>query len=128
MGITVGARYIIDGSVILDLIRLEGTYPFVRLAGSRATCHICLEEFQEPKKKSIEFANRDKEVPAKKEATFEAADDNLSTGIKWIQRFKSKKSILEDPLKLEAAGDGAQPLRLLACGHVFHVGPLVYHG
>ena len=26
-----------------------------------------------------------------------------------------------DPLKLEDAGEGAQPLRLLACGHVFHV-------
>jgi hypothetical protein len=26
-----------------------------------------------------------------------------------------------DNLKLENAGEGAQPLRLLACGHVFHV-------
>lgn len=27
----------------------------------------------------------------------------------------------EDHLKLEDAGEGAQPLRLLSCGHVFHV-------
>jgi len=26
----------------------------------------------------------------------------------------------ETELKLEDAGEGAQPLRLLACGHVFH--------
>jgi len=28
--------------------------------------------------------------------------------------------VLPDELKLEDAGDGSQPLRLLFCGHVFH--------
>jgi hypothetical protein len=42
------------------------------------------------------------------------------SGFGWFSKFKAP-SIVEDPLKLENAGEGAQPLRLLACGHVFHV-------
>jgi len=83
-------------------------YPFVRLSGTRATCHICLEEFEEPPKKSKNKFGSQSKRPNKPRRKSSAASGlmGLPTG--------------EDPLKLEDAGDGAQPLRLLACGHVFH--------
>jgi hypothetical protein len=31
-------------------------------------------------------------------------------------------------LRLQDAGEGAQPLRLLKCGHVFHVSPILDYG
>ncbi|KAK0504601.1 hypothetical protein EDD18DRAFT_1397530 [Armillaria luteobubalina] len=67
-------------------------YPFVVLEGNRAACAICLMDFEEPK--------RIPPTPGRPPAHNKAAE--------------------ESELKLEDAGDGAQPLRLLACGHVFH--------
>jgi len=90
-----------------------GSYPFVRLSGTRATCHICLEEFDEPRKKDVPQTGGN-----------EKHDGQEARSSKRKKRKKTRrKSTLpgEDPLKLEDAGDGAQPLRLLACGHVFHV-------
>ncbi|KAK0466202.1 uncharacterized protein EV420DRAFT_816234 [Desarmillaria tabescens] len=76
----------------------QGGYPFVVLEGNRATCAICLMDFEEPKQ-VVSTSEKDKGLSLK-------AGRSPTHG--------------NAELKLEDAGDGAQPLRLLACGHVFH--------
>lgn len=83
----------------------KGEYPFVVLEGNRAACAICLMDFEPPKRRD-EAAGGEASVPTSPPA---AAPSRSASG--------------NDPeqLRLEDSGEGAQPLRLLACGHVFHV-------
>ncbi|KAK0485966.1 hypothetical protein IW261DRAFT_1453018 [Armillaria novae-zelandiae] len=86
-------------------------YPFVVLEGNRAACAICLMDFEEPKR-IVNTSEKDKE------SSLETVSDPPTPG-----RPPSHNKAVEErdaELKLEDAGDGAQPLRLLACGHVFH--------
>jgi len=82
-------------------------YPFVVLESNRAACAICLMDFEEPKRYAPD-SEKQEEKP---------------------QDTKSPSSVpsptthneISEELRLEDAGEGAQPLRLLDCGHVFHV-------
>jgi len=91
----------------------QGEYPFVRLEGNRAACAICLMDFEEPKRVRGVTAG---EVNENAGATGEGE------AIEQLVREVPVERVGETPeqLKLSDAGDGAQPLRLLACGHVFH--------
>lgn len=90
-------------------------YPFVRLDGNRAACAICLMDFEEPRRQSavgggdpqrkgqpdaavVQPRGREEEIPV--ERITEEERDGIP--------------------RLQFAGEGPQPLRLLACGHVFH--------
>ncbi|KAF9237531.1 hypothetical protein BU15DRAFT_48599 [Melanogaster broomeanus] len=89
-------------------------YPFVRLEGNRAACAICLMDFEEPRRLSA--------VP-KQEPMSEglpiAASPNRAEEVEIpVERITEEER--ESLPRLEDAGEGAQPLRLLACGHVFH--------
>jgi len=84
----------------------RGEYPFVRLEGNRAACAICLMDFDEPKRVGGHSGKDGKD--GKDEAA-----EVKGTGNDVPQHHEE--------LKLEDAGEGPQPLRLLACGHVFHV-------
>lgn len=88
---------------------VAGEYPFVRLEGNRAACAICLMDFEEPQRREIKGA----EVPTSPTA---AGDSS-------VHEVQVDEVTQEDAqrLQLEDAGDGSQPLRLLQCGHVFHV-------
>ncbi|CAL1707571.1 unnamed protein product [Somion occarium] len=90
-----------------------GEYPFVRLEGNRAACAICLMDFEEPKRKHGGDEAKD-ERP--QDAVAEGGDSGA------IQEVQVEEITQEDVdrLRLDHAGDGPQPLRLLACGHVFH--------
>ncbi|KAF7315741.1 RING-type domain-containing protein [Mycena indigotica] len=79
-------------------------YPFVMLENNRASCAICLMDFEEPKKKGES----------------EAAPAPESSGIQEVPVEPSGPEESDGTLRLQDAGEGAQPLRLLACGHVFH--------
>ncbi|KAJ6586934.1 hypothetical protein DFH09DRAFT_239064 [Mycena vulgaris] len=87
-------------------------YPFVVLEGNRAACAVCLMDFEEPKR-----------IGGHEPATT-ATTEELATSTPAIQEVavdnNNPSSETENHLKLEDAGEGAQPLRLLACGHVFH--------
>jgi hypothetical protein len=100
----------------------QGEYPFVVLEGNRAACAICLMDFEEPKKIGGETPNSPN-LPA--EATIGQDLTEKSTSSDIAGTADALQAIVEegrdDGLKLENAGEGAQPLRLLACGHVFHV-------
>ncbi|KAF8161091.1 hypothetical protein B0H34DRAFT_788231 [Crassisporium funariophilum] len=100
----------------------QGDYPLITLEGNRAACAICLMDFEEPKRKN---------PPSNQEPSEKEAQDMLTTtsdvGIQSISSGSGQglhPHITEDErqeqLKLVDAGDGAQPLRLLACSHVFH--------
>jgi hypothetical protein len=97
----------------------QGEYPFVRLEGNRAACAICLMDFEEPKRvvaaDTPTDGKSDDEKPA---AHAESVEDGAVQEIP-LDRVQEEERDME--LKLEDAGEGAQPLRLLACGHVFHV-------
>jgi len=84
-----------------------GEYPFVTLEGNRAACAICLMDFEEPKRKEISGESRPKGTEDR------TIDDVISSNISSGEEDQVK-------LKLVDAGDGVQPLRLLACSHVFH--------
>lgn len=81
----------------------KGEYPFVRLEGNRAACAICLMDFDEPKRIGGHPGKNGKDGDGE---TKGAGDEDSKP---------------HEELRLEDAGEGPQPLRLLACGHVFHV-------
>ncbi|KAG1878114.1 hypothetical protein DFJ58DRAFT_754054 [Suillus subalutaceus] len=99
----------------------QSKYPFVRLEGNRAACAICLMDFEEPKRLSAaaEISTMEKS----EEQVAVTAEDNPP---------RQREEEVEVPVeriteeergglpRLEDAGVGPQPLRLLACGHVFH--------
>jgi len=76
----------------------KSSLPFVRLENNRATCAICLMDFDEPPRKSTKGKSASKvnasEVGAGARAAAGPSSEQSST----------------DP----------EPLRLLECGHVFH--------
>ena len=128
----------------------EGSeYPFVRLDGNRAACAICLMDFEEPKRisgnvikawarKSAEGKGAEKQESGESTPKSEVGDKPSSSAGAEAKTEEGESPaptgesnnggiqevpILEsgDTPRLEDAGEGSQPLRLLPCGHVFHV-------
>jgi len=102
----------------------QGEYPFVRLEGNRAACAICLLDFAEPKR----VADMDVADDAKAAERRTIADISPSPAEGEVQEIpieNPSEEVSEEQLKLADAGDGPQPLRLLECGHVFHVSGLI---
>jgi len=93
-------------------------YPFVRLDGNRAACAICLTDFEEPKRLT---AAEDGEVRKAVELVESNTPSSLPKGeeieIPVEHITEEERNALP---RLQDAGEGPQPLRLLACGHVFH--------
>jgi hypothetical protein len=95
----------------------QGEYPFVRLEGNRAACAICLMDFEEPKRISVSKPNTNGEG--------NNAAVHVDTAVEQqVQEIPVDRATDEETaahLRLADAGGGSLPLRLLACGHVFHV-------
>jgi len=104
---------------------VKGEYPFVQLDSHRASCAICLLDFQEPRRVSS--------GPLGSESTKAAAENQATDAPGTRQEGEGEGDITEQAtapaspsgdgdltLRLQDAGQGAQPLRLLKCGHVFH--------
>jgi hypothetical protein len=116
---------------------VKGEYPFVQLDSHRASCAICLLDFQEPRRVSSGPAgsdvpktpveNQTTEVPeTRQEGEGEHEGDiteQAATPATPITPITPTSPIGDLALRLQDAGEGAQPLRLLKCGHVFHVSP-----
>jgi len=105
----------------------KGEYPFVQLDSHRASCAICLLDFQEPRRVGVAAHESD---PLAKTQKHKEATENQATGDPVAQRegeadVTEQTAALALPgedlsLRLQDAGQGPQPLRLLKCGHVFH--------
>jgi hypothetical protein len=113
---------------------VKGEYPFVQLDSHRASCAICLLDFQEPRRMSSGPAGSDvPKTPVENQAT-EAPETREGEGEREgdITEQAATPATPATPasptgdlaLRLQDAGQGAQPLRLLKCGHVFHVSSL----
>jgi len=111
----------------------RGDYPFVQLDGNRASCAICLLDFQEPKRVSEgvlktveEKSDSEAQTQGENEATAAAAAEEENESIGGGEEVEEVDEVIEqttttgDNLRLQDAGEGAQPLRLLKCGHAFH--------
>jgi len=105
----------------------RGEYPFVQLDGHRASCAICLLDFQEPKRvsegalKTVEDkTNSEVQVRGGNEAAVTAENEEVEEVGDVTEHTTEPFSMNGDNLRLQDAGQGAQPLRLLKCGHVFH--------
>ena len=101
-----------------------GEYPFVRLEGHRAACAICLMDFEEPQRVpgvELPTSNTGKQNPENDKPP--APRESAAIADTDVEEVQVDEITIEDraQLQLEDAGEGAQPLRLLACGHVFHV-------
>jgi hypothetical protein len=83
--------------------------PFVILEDNRAACAICLNDFETPKKKAETTKESERLPPPEGSSSPSQVPPNTIT-----------EEERESSLRLEDAGEGAQPLRLLQCGHVFH--------
>ncbi|KAJ8592348.1 hypothetical protein M405DRAFT_872970 [Rhizopogon salebrosus TDB-379] len=92
----------------------QSQYPFVRLEGNRAACAICLMDFEEPKRlggaEAVATEKKEESMVAPRER-----EEEVEIPVEPIT--EEDRSGLP---RLEDAGVGPQPLRLLACGHVFH--------
>jgi hypothetical protein len=110
----------------------KGEYPFVQLDSHRASCAICLLDFQEPKRVGVGARRTvvDMTKPNEQEQPQEQVAENQATG--GPEALEQEGDVTRQPttpalpsgdisLRLQDAGEGAQPLRLLNCGHVFHV-------
>ncbi|KAG9036307.1 hypothetical protein FS837_001705 [Tulasnella sp. UAMH 9824] len=114
----------------------KSEHPFVVLESNRAMCYICLGEFVEPKRKDgVATAPPRSETPEPVTAAVEgpsatphvegsdeieqapaSSDVTPSKGKGKIQETADEASPEAD----EESGTPGEPLRLLACGHVFH--------
>ncbi len=113
----------------------------MQLDGHRASCAICLLDFQEPKRvgvgalKTVEDKT-DSEAQAQAQGESDAAENEAidrreeeeveEVGGDVTEQTTAPVSLNGDNLRLQDAGEGAQPLRLLKCGHVFHVSLLSF--
>jgi len=105
----------------------QGQYPFVTLDGNRAACAICLSDFEAPPRRNVSNDNeqgssgKEKEEENQKASTPEPPEASTSEVITQVPNDERSSGML----KLEDAGTGPQPLRLLGCKHAFHVSPFL---
>jgi len=126
----------------------DSEYPFVVLEGNRAACAICLTDFEEPKRRSgldhplstdkrtvPESPPAEKSPESDQRVQDETKPEKISTGhvIKEVDAssasitLEARAGDAEGPQLKDAEEEEAQPLRLLICGHVFHVcGPFAF--
>lgn len=86
----------------------RGDYPFVKLPENRATCAICLLDFEAPPR-------RGSHQPSVAPSPSIASGSEQAKG-----KTAPEGQVPVEPMTLQDAGEGATPLRLLACGHAFH--------
>jgi len=104
----------------------QGEYPFVVLEGNRAACAICLMDFEEPKRiAAVTSESGATDLPEERNITEAPREqsEGSTAGPAVTEESSQTPDAGDDILRLANAGEGAQPLRLLACGHVFHVSP-----
>ncbi|PIL36212.1 hypothetical protein GSI_01873 [Ganoderma sinense ZZ0214-1] len=126
-----------DEDVPWDEMWEKSEYPFVRLEGNRAVCAICLMDFEEPKRirgakgsgtKPGADAGANSESgpsspPVGGARKGESVGESVSTGGEATQEIQVEAVTEEERDALgegRGEGEGPEPLRLLACGHVFH--------
>ena len=105
----------------------RGSYPFVRLPENRATCMICLSEFEAPRRVSErERATLPPSAMISAGSAFEMQPlSSPALDVEEVQVESPRDDADARTIELADSGasDAPQPLRLLSCGHVYHVSP-----
>jgi len=96
----------------------KGEFPFVRLEDNRAACAICLMDFEPPKR--IQKSIDEKTAGAGPEYAHLGDVAEPRPDADESEEEEERYGEEDDNLRLQDAGEGVQPLRLLSCGHVFH--------
>ena len=101
----------------------RGSYPFVRLPENRATCMICLTEFEAPRRVSAGARYPVPEVGGGLE--MQPLSPSSAEGGGPVEELRVESPREADARTIELADAGSseapQPLRLLSCGHAYHV-------
>ena len=115
-----------------DALWEAGPHPFVRLPENLATCGICLMEFEAPRR----LSDRGRILDAALDHDDDHNDDNDEGGEAHEMRAIPLSADGIEEMQVEAprpgdaraveiaqagGGDAPDPLRLLSCGHVYHV-------
>ncbi|KAG8901750.1 hypothetical protein FRB99_005119 [Tulasnella sp. 403] len=90
----------------------SGPYPFIQLEKNRATCYICLSDFVPPRRR----VEKDKQPPPE-DIGPTLQGDSKTPG----QGGKGGAGEVGAATGVEHPGVPGEPLRVLSCGHVFHV-------
>ncbi|KAH9998534.1 hypothetical protein BJV74DRAFT_825061 [Russula compacta] len=103
----------------------KSEYPFVQLDSHRASCAICLLDFEEPKRVPVgvletDIAKATGQTRVENQTTDGPGAHQEGEGDVTEQMVTPDSPNSDLALRLQDAGQGAQPLRLLKCGHVFH--------
>ena len=113
----------------------------MRMEGNRATCAICLKDFDAPRvrkgrgKQSVHRNLHESPMKSKSDSRTEGGEDkqereqesgavrDLLTSTDGMEKVQVEGVSEEERemIQLEDVGQGPQPLRLLPCGHAFHV-------
>lgn len=111
----------------------HGEYPFVILEENRAACSICLLDFVAPQRKGLTDEEKakvsdpatgttDEEKEKPDEAAQKMMDPSNEAGSSTLPVATPNQDVSGAAMPtLADAGEESQPLRLLECGHVFHV-------
>ncbi|KAI1791715.1 hypothetical protein LXA43DRAFT_920064 [Ganoderma leucocontextum] len=106
-----------------DRIWERGSYPFVRLPENRATCIICLTDFEAPRRVSErERATQPTMIPEGNGLEMRPLSSlDPALGVEEV-RVEAPRDADARTIELADTGgsDAPQPLRLLSCGHVYH--------
>ncbi|KAI0766322.1 hypothetical protein BD413DRAFT_569992 [Trametes elegans] len=99
-------------------------YPFVRLPENKATCMICLCEFEEPRKLSKPPPSPDADSEVHEMSVLpplSLARGGETGSIEEVQVEAPRATDAQTVQMADAeSGDAPQPLRLLNCGHAYH--------
>lgn len=89
-------------------------YPFLPLPDNRAACAICIEDFKAPPQRSVSEPSRGEcDVPAGVGVT------HVESGTTEVRPVSADADALQ-LVDLDSSS-APEPLRLLDCGHVYHV-------
>ncbi|KAH9848844.1 hypothetical protein C2E23DRAFT_841835 [Lenzites betulinus] len=109
-----------------DAMWAPAPYPLVRLPENKATCMICLCEFEEPKKVRQQPATTGADAIEEEHETTIVAPLSPAAGQPpgAVEEVQVENPRPADARSFEMAGeegaDALQPLRLLSCGHAYH--------
>ena len=100
----------------------RGSYPFVRLPENRATCMICLSEFEAPRRVSGRATQPLTAIPHNNAFEMQPLS-SPALDVEEVQVESPRDDVDARTIELADSGasDAPQPLRLLSCGHVYHV-------
>ncbi|KAI9068576.1 hypothetical protein FKP32DRAFT_1672082 [Trametes sanguinea] len=113
-----GTMEMLDAQAEWESNWAPAAYPFIRLPDNLATCAICREDFQAPKRISDVLTSPTEEAPEMTAIPSPGAVIPRAAMNESCVRIERPHAA--DAAAMQLVDAGAQPLRLLSCGHAYH--------